>query len=56
MTDEEFYLKARKAGFDRDKADFLTKFVSRFPHEHTSEQITDWNDAVIDTIEEAEEA
>lgn len=54
MTDEEFYLGARSAGFSGDMARFLTKFVSRFPHEHTADQIRDFEDAVLETIEQEE--
>lgn len=56
MKDTEFYAEAIKAGFKPQQAEFLTNFVSRFPHEHTSDQISDFEDAVIETIEEAEEA
>lgn len=55
MKDTEFYAKALVAGFKPQQAEFLTNFVSRFPHEHSADQITDFESAVIETIEDHED-
>lgn len=50
-----FTKQAVAAGFTQEQADFLDKQLAKFPHEHTAEDITDFDDAVIEALPEEEE-
>lgn len=53
MSDQEFFqLAVREYGIPPKMAEFLIRHMSRRPHIHTSDQITDLDDAVTDIIDE----
>ena len=52
----EFVQDATKAGFTRKQAEFMEESLAKFPHTHTAEEITDFEEAVAEIpIEDEEE-
>lgn len=51
MKSTKFLELGEQAGFSRDMAMFLLEYVSQKPHTHTSEQITDFAEAVVEAVE-----
>ena len=53
MTDQEFFqLAVREYGIPPKMAEFLMRHMSRRPHTHTSNQITDLDKTVTDIVDE----
>lgn len=48
--DREFDEIAQDYGFSALNAEFLRTYLSRPGHQHTADQITDWEDAVAETL------
>ena len=52
VSEGTFRTLAREAGFTRDQIEFLLEHVSHPGHSHTVEQIEDFDDAVVDILDE----
>ena len=53
MSDQEFFrLAVREFGIPAKTAEFLMRYLSRRPHTHTADQITDLDDALVDIVDD----